>query len=80
MSLLTELVAFYVNRFYKDFAPTELGPFFCLKSYEDRAPIELLFQPGCLMSSCSAPGTALLSAKGGTRGREAIATFCSRHP
>jgi hypothetical protein len=28
MSLLTELVAFYVNRFYKDFAPTELGPFF----------------------------------------------------
>jgi hypothetical protein len=37
MSLLTELVAFYVNRFYKDFAPTELRPFLT-QSYEDRAP------------------------------------------
>jgi hypothetical protein len=38
MSLLTELVAFYVNRFYKDFAPTELGPFFASKAMK----IELL--------------------------------------
>jgi len=33
MSLLTELVAFYVTVFYKDFAPTtELGSFFPLKA------------------------------------------------
>ena len=80
MSLLAELVAFCLPFFYRDFAPTELGTFFPLKAIKDFAPTELLFRPSCLMSSCSAPGTALLSAERRARRREAIPGLYCRHP
>ena len=60
MSLLTELVTFYVTVFYKDFAPTELVAFallflqgfrsygaglvFSARGYKDFAPMELFFR------------------------------------
>ena len=44
MSLLTELIAFYVTIFYKDFAPPELGSFFPLKAIKISLLWELFFR------------------------------------